>query len=410
MAASSEYQFPIFISSTDYNLVDLRAELDRYLYELNYRPILSSSDGFPDRSPDLEPWESCLPVLMNCFVIVVIIDGRYGKTLEWPNYKKELGNRKLSPTHAEYKYAHKHGKRMLVFIRSNVYHHYQSYRTTLKNTNGDRKEARKLLKKTLPKNIEFETLQFIEEVKTTSPIPWIKEFNNVTSIKEDVHKKMLNELAEIFLVRQKHLEVVTRAFSEAIKKLEPEERQELLRNVGATDELINEIERRAYRVNELKTEEKELQAKLDTAKTELRTSKVLSKEKKELEAEIKNLASKINRLEKDIAIQESYSSPFFTVDPSINIDDRIHGFKPLTITPSLGSTEIFSPIGQDKPFSEVNMFGTECTLCKKNSIFQHKCSHCHRIFCNDCWPEGSGTIIDINNVYPIETPLCPKCK
>ncbi len=87
MDTSSEYTFPIFISSTDYNLKDLRAELARFLSELGYRPILSSAEGFPDSSPILEPWESCLPVLDKCFVMVLVIDGQYGTALKWPNYK-----------------------------------------------------------------------------------------------------------------------------------------------------------------------------------------------------------------------------------------------------------------------------------------------------------------------------------
>ena len=56
MDSSSGYTFPIFISSTDYNLKDLRAELARFLSELGYKPILSSFEGFPDSSPKLEPW------------------------------------------------------------------------------------------------------------------------------------------------------------------------------------------------------------------------------------------------------------------------------------------------------------------------------------------------------------------
>ena len=86
MENSSEYQIQIFISSTHYNLVDLRAELRRFLGELGYRPILSSSEGFPDRSPKFEPWESCLPVFHCCSLMILIIDGKYRRSLKWPNF------------------------------------------------------------------------------------------------------------------------------------------------------------------------------------------------------------------------------------------------------------------------------------------------------------------------------------
>ena len=91
MGNTSEYQIPIFISSTHYNLIDLRAELCRFLGELGYRPILSSSEGFPDRSPILEPCESCLKVIEdNCFIMILIIDAKYGKKLSWPHFKTIL--------------------------------------------------------------------------------------------------------------------------------------------------------------------------------------------------------------------------------------------------------------------------------------------------------------------------------
>jgi len=78
MTPTSEYQFPIFISLPEYNLIDLRAELAHILNVLGYRPILSSSEGFPDKTRKLQPWKSCLPVLNHCFVIIIIIDNRYG--------------------------------------------------------------------------------------------------------------------------------------------------------------------------------------------------------------------------------------------------------------------------------------------------------------------------------------------
>ncbi|MDB5146587.1 MAG: hypothetical protein JWQ57_607 [Mucilaginibacter sp.] len=164
---SSEYNFPIFISSTDYNLIDLRAELSRYLTELGYKPILSSSDGFPDSSPEYTPWESCLQVLGSTYVMVLIIDNKYGAKFKWPNFKDIIGDREVSPTHAEYLFAHKTKMRMLVFIRTEMQTHYQSYRSALKKAKNDKSIAKENLIKVLPDNIAFETLEFIEEVKTT---------------------------------------------------------------------------------------------------------------------------------------------------------------------------------------------------------------------------------------------------
>jgi hypothetical protein len=145
MATSSEYTFPIFISSTDYNLKDLRAELARYLENSGYKAILSSAEGFPDSSPILEPWESCLPALEHSFVMTLIIDGKYGQSLEWPNFSDQFKDRKVSPTHAEYIFAHQSKKRMFVFIRKELMAYYQSYRKVFKD------EIKKVDKKKLTK-------------------------------------------------------------------------------------------------------------------------------------------------------------------------------------------------------------------------------------------------------------------
>ena len=144
MSRSSEYPFPIFISSTDYNLRDLRSELSRFLDQLGYRPILSSSEGFPDNTPKLEPWESCLPVLDTCFVMILVIDGRYGSGLRWPNFKQLFADKKVSPTHGEYLFRHAHGKRMLVFVRDEVLTYYQSYKKVMEKVEDDKDETEEI--------------------------------------------------------------------------------------------------------------------------------------------------------------------------------------------------------------------------------------------------------------------------
>src|SRR3972149_7133069 len=287
MSNSSEYVFPIFISSTDYNLIDLRAELARYLFELGYRPILSSSEGFPDNSPNLEPWESCLPVLENCFVTVLIIDRKYGKCFDWPHFNEVLEGRKVSPTHAEYIYAHKKSKRLLVFIRKDIYLYYQNYRTTLKRT-SDKEKTRRLLKKTLPDGIDFEILEFIEEVKTAKPIPWINTFEDVTTLKTEIQKKMLNELAETFLIKSKNLQTVVCAFSEVLDGLTEKKRKEILHSIGPTRDLIQAIEEKTAIINEFKKKEESLQEEVRNAR-EKADKKQITKEKADKEIQKLNL-------------------------------------------------------------------------------------------------------------------------
>jgi len=400
MDTSSEYTFPIFISSTDYNLKDLRAELARFLSELGYRPILSSAEGFPDSSPILEPWESCLPVLDKCFVMVLVIDGQYGTALKWPNYKDYFNEDKYSPTHGEYLFAHKTRKRMLVFIRKSLMPLYQSYRTTIDNCNNDKDAAKEILVKTLPKHVSFETLDFINMVKTARPIPWINEFDDITYIKKEVQKKMLNELAELFLIRNKHLETIIDSFNKVIDSLSPEEQKKALSKINATKEMIDAVEKLGDYKKELEQTKNELK----------KTTSTSSKEKEKLDKKIISLTKKITELENETL--NSYNSQFFINEGRVKIGNPNY----------LGTENFFSVIDasiDNRAFARlddlrVSSIGThKCDGCGKIEddsiyVFGNKlkyCSTCKRVLCSECWPINNSLISTYNELND----KCPKC-
>jgi hypothetical protein len=412
MDTSSEYTFPIFISSTDYNLKDLRAELARFLSELGYRPILSSAEGFPDSSPILEPWESCLPVLDKCFVMVLVIDGQYGTALKWPNYKDYFEEDKFSPTHGEYVFAHKSRKRMLVFIRKSLMPHYQSYRVTMDNCKDDKEEANKILSPTLPSYVTFETLDFINKVKTTKPIPWINEFDDITSVKKEIQKKMLNELAELFLIKNKHFETVIDSFNKVMDSLSLEEQKKALSKINATKEITDAVEK----LEGFKSE-------LEETKTELEKAKANnSKDKDKFEKKISSLSKKITELENETL--SSSSSQFFIKDGQVKIGNPNYldtNFINLGIGVNLGNGVTFNTgsIG-----STVFGFNSKkCDSCGKLendplrinasalSVFGSQfntCPSCKRLLCNDCWPRNNSLTSGVALTFG-QNSKCPKC-
>lgn len=417
MDTSSEYTFPIFISSTDYNLKDLRAELARFLSELGYRPILSSAEGFPDSSPILEPWESCLPVLDKCFVMVLIIDGQYGTALKWPNYKDYFEEEKYSPTHGEYMFAHKTRKRMLVFIRKSLMPHYQSYRTTLDNFKNNKEEAKKALSATLPSYVTYETLEFINKVKTTKPIPWINEFDDITSVKKEIQKKMLNELAELFLIKNKHFETVIDSFNRVIDSLSLEEQKKALSKINATKEIIDAVDKLEGFKNDLDKTQSELE----------KTKSTNTKDKEKFEKKISSLNSKINELESETL--KSSNSQFFIKDGQVKIGNPNFvdnnylfgtginiGATGVTINPSSYGT------------GSVYFGGKKCDQCGKSendpfrtsvasvSVFGSQfndCPTCNRTLCNNCWPKNNyltgATSIRLTTMGSNNSDKCPKC-
>lgn len=284
---SSGYKFPIFISSTHYDLIDLRAELSSHLSMLGYTPIVSSEAGFPDNTPKLTPWESCLPVLSTCFVMILVIDSKYGFRLKWENYKDIMDNEDVAPTHAEYRFAHKKGIRLLVFIRKEMMAHYQSFRRLLNEGKTD-EQMKELLGQTLPKRISYDVLKFIHEVKTSSPIPWIKEFEDVTEVKFEVQSKLTNELAEVFLLREKHKTTLIKKLNEYLASKPKEEQIEILNELDIKNELIEQI-------NQEKQKTKELTAKLESIKdTEKATADFIEKQLEEQHQAIQKLMHEID--------------------------------------------------------------------------------------------------------------------
>ncbi len=407
MDTSSEYTFPIFISSTDYNLKDLRAELARFLSELGYRPVLSSAEGFPDSSPILEPWESCLPVLDKCFVMVLVIDGQYGTGLKWPNYKDYFEEENFSPTHGEYVFAHKTRKRMLVFIRKSLMPHYQSYRVTMDTCKEDKVEARRILSPTLPPYVTFETLDFINKVKTTKPIPWINEFDDITSVKKEIQKKMLNELAELFLIKNKHFETVIDSFNKVMDSLTLEEQRKALGKINATKEITDAVEK----LEGFKTELEETKTELEKAKTSN------SKDKDKFEIKINALTKKITELENETL--SSSSSQFFIKDGQVKIGN------PNYLDSSFISLSSGVRFNSGSLGSTVFGFNSKkCDSCGKLendplrinasvvSVFGspfNTCPSCKRLLCGDCWPKYSSLSIASTILTNGQNNKCPKC-
>lgn len=228
----SRPEIPIFVSSTVFNLRDLRAEVKRWLSGLGFQPCLSSDDGFPDYA-NLKPWESCLPVLEKAALVIVIIDDKYGAAnLDWPHYPDYKG---CSPTHAEFRHAKTRGKRLLVFISKEAMHWYGIYR--------ERRKAGQEVTSGWPPRTSLELLKFVEEVKTSEPIVWISQFEDVVELKRILKQRVLADIARAFLEREEYLKETIDILNQAIAQLPPEQRDALANNlrISNRDDLVKTI-------------------------------------------------------------------------------------------------------------------------------------------------------------------------
>ncbi|MCE9631528.1 MAG: DUF4062 domain-containing protein [Planctomycetia bacterium] len=105
----------VFVSSTVYDLVDARAEVEALLTEMHLTPVLSdSSSAYFQITPDRNSVECCLVNLRQCDAVILMLSQRYGPAL--PFWEDPT----LSATHAEYREARKCGKPIYVYVRDRL--------------------------------------------------------------------------------------------------------------------------------------------------------------------------------------------------------------------------------------------------------------------------------------------------
>lgn len=107
----------VFISSTIYDMKDLRSALKFWLNEQGFIVQMSDQSDFRKNSSE-NSYQACLDTISNCDYFILIIGSRVGGLYST--------NPKLSITHKEYKYAYnlaKQGKikKIIIFIRQSIW-------------------------------------------------------------------------------------------------------------------------------------------------------------------------------------------------------------------------------------------------------------------------------------------------
>ncbi|MEX2673066.1 MAG: DUF4062 domain-containing protein [Phycisphaeraceae bacterium] len=108
----------IFVSSTYFDLRVVRADLERFIKENGYEPVLFESGHIPYGNEDaLE--EYCYREISTCDILIAIIGGKYGTQSQ---------DQKHSITQRELKTAIELGKQIYVFVEKYVHSEYRTYR------------------------------------------------------------------------------------------------------------------------------------------------------------------------------------------------------------------------------------------------------------------------------------------
>lgn len=116
----------VFISSTFYDLRQVREDLERFVRELGYEPVRNETGSIPYGKE--EPPESyAYREVELCDIIVAIIGGRFGTE------SQQVSG--FSISQAELKRAYERGVQVFIFIEQNVMSEYSTYQINKDNKN-----------------------------------------------------------------------------------------------------------------------------------------------------------------------------------------------------------------------------------------------------------------------------------
>jgi hypothetical protein len=172
----------VFVSSTFYDLKQIRADLDNFITSLSFEPARHEEGDIPyDNEKTLENY--CYDEIKKCDIIVSIIGGRFGVE---SSYEKEF-----SISQKELKVALQEKKQVYVFIDKNVYIEYGTY---LKNKNSDWNAS------SVDDKRIFSFIEYIKNLGLNNPP--IKDFEYAKDI-IDFLKKQFAGLFQKFLSNRK---------------------------------------------------------------------------------------------------------------------------------------------------------------------------------------------------------------
>jgi hypothetical protein len=119
----------IFICSTCYDLIDLRAELEMFFREAGVVAVLSDSLSSDFQvMPDRSSIETCLTNVRSCDAFLIILSNRYGPSLA------KAGFNDISATHLEYEEAIKCKIPIRMFVRDRLEADYNIWQKNGKKT------------------------------------------------------------------------------------------------------------------------------------------------------------------------------------------------------------------------------------------------------------------------------------
>jgi hypothetical protein len=234
--------FPrVFISSTCYDLGEIRDSLFEFISNYHFEPVLSER-GEIFYHPDLHTHESCIRELDNCHLLILIIGGRFGG-----EYKVD----KKSITNAEYLAARKLNIPVFTFVKREVFEDHRVF-----GRNSDKKDI--VYPSIEKQEYSRQIFDFINDVRLSDTNNGFFPFEYAKDIKDKLGKQWAGMLYSFLLDRQKHKEqsVTNR----------------LIENISLISKKTEEILENIYK----KVDEKEAEKQIEKIDNEISASRFFS--------------------------------------------------------------------------------------------------------------------------------------
>ncbi|WP_347375135.1 DUF4062 domain-containing protein [Aequorivita sp. Q41] len=172
----------IFISSTFFDLRQVRADLERFIKEMGYESVRNETGSIP-YGKDLKLEDYCYREIIGIDILVGIIGGRFGSSSEHSNY---------SITQTEIKTALEQNKNVYVFIDKNVHSEYETYLINKDNNNVQYRYAD-----------DVKIYEFIEEIYSLPKNNIIQSFETAQDITSFLREQWAGLFKDLLAQEQK---------------------------------------------------------------------------------------------------------------------------------------------------------------------------------------------------------------
>lgn len=228
----------VFVSSTCYDLAEERAQLERFISNYGFQPILSEYSGVY-YDVDEHTHDACVNEVSHCDLFVLIISGRYGG--------KFKGGTGESITQAEYNRARQLKLPIFTFVKSDVLSAQHYYKENTRE-HGDT-FAKKISYPAIHKQTDAPSIfSFIDSVHRSSSNNGYESYQSFSCIEKHL-KKQWAGLFFSFLQKRKEqdkikdMSHILKVLSDSSFKLESLVSSLHDKELGksATDKLLNEV-------------------------------------------------------------------------------------------------------------------------------------------------------------------------